>query len=92
MDLTLKGHIGNLPRLAHGPNTVDKPAKLGPKVLEPHSWAAYRFCNGLFVGLGTPNGLGFVGPDSQHLNLEPRKGFRSKIHVFGPEGFGKGRC
>ena len=77
--------MGILARLAHGPNLVDKPAKVDPKVLEPCSWAAHRFSYRSFVGLGTSNGPRFFGLDSQHLNLEPRKGIRFKLHGFGPE-------
>ena len=79
------------PRLAHGPNTVNKPAKVDPKVLELCSWAAHQFCYGSFVGLGTSNVPGCVGTDSQHLNLEPIKGIRSKLHRFGPKGVREGK-
>ena len=81
-----------LPRLTYGPNPMEKPAAVDPKVLETGSWAAHLFCYGLFVGLGTSNGHGFVGPDIQHLNLEPSEGIGSEFHGIGLEVVREGKA
>ena len=77
-----------LPSLAHGPNPVGKPIKVGPKALEPSSLGT-PILHRLFVGLETPNGPGFVGPDSQHLRIEPRENLGPNANNLGLRGLGR---
>ena len=83
--------MANLPRLAHEPNLVGKPAKMGPKVLEPCPVPRTDFATGRSWARRLQMGLGLLGLIANTLILNREKDLGPISMDLGLRGFGKGR-